>query len=72
MKTARIENNVVVEILVPIVGFQIEQCFHADILAQCVSVAEDVMVGDTYTPPVIQTPAVETPVVEETTPTVTE
>lgn len=45
MKTARIENNVVVEILVPVGNFQIEQCFHADILAQCETVLSDVQIG---------------------------
>jgi hypothetical protein len=45
MKTARIENNVVVEILVPVGNFQIEQCFHADVLAQCESVEDDVQTG---------------------------
>jgi len=45
MKTARIENGVVVEILVPVGNFQIEQCFHADILAQCEKVEDNVQAG---------------------------
>ena len=42
MKTARIVNNKVVEILVPITGFRIEDCFHPEILAACEQVEDDV------------------------------
>jgi hypothetical protein len=45
MKTARIQNNVIVEILVPVAGFQIEQCFHVDVLAQCQTVEDNVQIG---------------------------
>ena len=45
MKTARIQNNKVVEILVPIAGFTIDQCFHPDILATCEQVEDDVQVN---------------------------
>ena len=58
---ARIQNGVVVEILTPISGFTIEQCFHPEILAQCVDLFEGIKVGDVYPP-----------IVEETTTTVTE
>lgn len=49
---ARIHNGVVVEILVPIPGFTIEDCFHPSILDLCVDVG-DLKVGDVY-PPVEQ------------------
>ena len=55
---ARIQNNIVVEILVPIAGFRIEDCFHPDILAQCVDVTEGMQVGDAY-PPVVEETIVE-------------
>ena len=42
MKTARIQNNVVAEILVPISGFTLDQCFHPTILAACEQVEDDV------------------------------
>lgn len=42
MKTARIQNNVVAEILVPVEGFTIDQCFHPSILAQCEQVEDEV------------------------------
>ena len=45
MKTARIQNNVVVEILVPVEGFTIDQCFHPSVLAQCEEVADEVQVN---------------------------
>jgi hypothetical protein len=64
---ARIQNGFVVEILTPVSGFTVDQCFHPDIIAQCVDVSEGMKVGDVY-PPVVE----ETPAVEETTPTVTE
>lgn len=46
---ARIQNGYVVEILQAIPGFTIEQCYHPDILAQCVD-AGDLKVGDAYPP----------------------
>jgi len=45
MKTARIQNNVVAEILVPVAGFTIDQCFHPSILAQCQTVEDEVQVN---------------------------
>jgi hypothetical protein len=42
MKTARIQNNKVVEILVPVAGFTIDQCFHPEILAACEQIEDDV------------------------------
>ena len=54
---ARIHNGHVVEILTPIEGFKIEDCFHADVLDQCVD-AGDLKIGDKY-PPDIQVEPVE-------------
>ena len=62
---ARIIDGVVAEILVPVSGFTVEQCFHPDILAQCVDVPDSMQVGDVY-PPVVEETSVETPV--ETSP----
>jgi hypothetical protein len=45
MKYARVENNTVVEILTPIPGFTIDQCFHADILTNVVPVDDTVQPG---------------------------
>ncbi len=42
MKTARIQNNIVVEILTPIDGYRIEDCFHPEILAACEQVEDEV------------------------------
>jgi hypothetical protein len=42
---ARIVNNTVVEILKPVDGHRIEDCFHPDILAQCVDFTEGMQVG---------------------------
>jgi hypothetical protein len=42
---ARIVNDTVVEILTPISGFSIEQCFHPSILAQCVDLEHGMQVG---------------------------
>ena len=44
MKTARIQNNVVAEILVPVEGFTIDQCFHPSVLLQCQEVEDEVQV----------------------------
>ena len=64
---ARIQNNKVVEILVPIAGYRIEDCFHPDILAQCVDVTDGMQVGDTY-PPVVEEVVEETPPEEPSAP----
>lgn len=45
MKTARIQNNVVAEILVPVEGFTLDQCFHPSILTQCQQVEDEVQAG---------------------------
>lgn len=42
---ARINNGTVIEVLKPISGFDITDCFHPDILAGCVEVADDVQQG---------------------------
>lgn len=55
MKTARIFNGIVVEILTPIEGFALSECFHPSILAASVSVPDEVMPGDAW-PPVEPTP----------------
>lgn len=44
-KMARIIDGRVDEIIVPIEGFTIEECFHPDVLTQYVSVADDVQPG---------------------------
>lgn len=64
---ARIVNGVVAEILVPIANFSIEDCFHPDILAQCVDVTDGMQVGDTY-PPVVEEVVEETPPEEPSAP----
>ena len=45
MKTARIQNNVVAEILTPVEGFTLDQCFHPSILIQCEQVEDEVQVN---------------------------
>ena len=45
MKTARIQNNVVAEILTPVEGFTLDQCFHPSVLAQCEQVENEVQVN---------------------------
>jgi len=45
MKYARVHNNVVVEILTPVDGFSIEDCFHPDILDKTITVGSDVEQG---------------------------
>jgi len=62
---ARIVNGTVAEILTPIAGYRIEDCFHPDILSQCVDVTEGMQVGDAYPPAVEE---VVTEVGEETPP----
>lgn len=64
---ARIHNDVVIEILTPVSGFTVEECFHRDLLDACAQVDSDVQVGwlrqedGTFTPPAVP---VEAPVVE--------
>lgn len=45
MKMARIIDGVVNTVIVPIDGFTIEDCFHPDVLALYVTVADDVQPG---------------------------
>jgi hypothetical protein len=45
MKMARITDGVVGDVIVPIEGFSIEECFHPDVLALYVTVADDVQPG---------------------------
>jgi hypothetical protein len=45
MKTARIQNNTVAEILVPVEGFTLDQCFHPSIINQCQEVEDEVQAG---------------------------
>lgn len=42
---ARIIDGKIAEILVPVDGFSVEECFHSSVLAQCVDVADDVQAG---------------------------
>lgn len=42
---ARITDGVVGDVIVPIEGFSIEECFHPDVLAQYTTVADDVQPG---------------------------
>ncbi len=39
---ARIINGIVGEILTPIDGFSIEDCFHPQLIAMCIDVADEV------------------------------
>jgi len=76
MKTVRIADGKVVEILDPIPGFTLAECFHPSVLAACVAVEDSVSVGDDWPPPVVEPVAesVAEPVVEPVaeTPIVTE
>lgn len=68
MKTARIVNGKIAEILNPIPGFTLSECFHPDILSQCKQVADEAQVGDDYVA-LVETPVeipVETPTQGET------
>ena len=48
MKYARIQNNAVVEICVPIQGFTIDQCFHPNLVDQMIPCGPEVQSGWTY------------------------
>lgn len=67
MAYARIFDKTVIEILQPIPGFTAEQCFHRDLLAQCVQVGGDVQPGwvqqedGTFADPAVILPAKEAP-----------
>jgi hypothetical protein len=78
---SRLVDNVIVEILQPVVGFKIEDCFHPDLLSRCIDTPDGAVVGwilqedgtyqdaegnTVYTPPVVIEPeAAEEPAVEE-------
>lgn len=47
----RVVDGIIVEVLKPVTGFSIEQCFHEDILAQCEDAYGEANVGDKYDPP---------------------
>lgn len=65
---ARIINGIVGEILTPIDGFSIEDCFHPQLIAMCVDVADEVQVGwvqqedGSFAAPVVVAPVEEAPV----------
>ncbi len=65
---ARLFDGKIVEILNPVAGFSIEECFHSSILSQCVDVADDAQVGDDYVAPIapVVGETAEATVVEET------
>lgn len=48
MAYARIQDNTVAEIVKPVDGFSIQQCFHPDLLKNIVSCSEEVKVGWSY------------------------
>lgn len=62
---ARMNGNVVAEVLKPIDGFDIADCFHPDVLVGCVSCDDDVQPGWIVTEDGFAAPAVEEPVAEE-------
>lgn len=66
---ARIIDGKIAEILVPVAGFSVEECFHSSILAQCVDVADEAQVDDVYIPPTPVQPTVEAPAETPTEPT---
>jgi hypothetical protein len=70
MKTVRVNDGIIVEVLTAPSGFSLSACFHPDILAHCVEVPDEAQVGDTYTPAVVEEASVvvETPVTEEAPP----
>ena len=48
MAYARIQGNAVVEILKPVDGFSIQQCFHPELLKNAISCPDEVQVGWSY------------------------
>lgn len=71
MKTVRVDNGIIVEVLTTHSGFSLSECFHPSILAQTIQVADDVQIGDPVPVPVVEEAVVEeAPMVEETPPTV--
>lgn len=63
-KMARITDGVVGDVIVPIDGFKIEECFHPDLLAQYVAVDGDVQPGWIVTEDGIVAPEPEAPAEE--------
>lgn len=63
-KMARITDGVVGDVIVPIQGFRIEECFHPDLLAQYVVVDDDVQPGWIVTEDGIVAPEPEAPAEE--------
>lgn len=61
---ARITDGVVGDVIVPIQGFRIEECFHPDLLAQYVAVSGDVQPGWIVTEDGIVAPEPEAPAEE--------
>jgi hypothetical protein len=63
---AQIINGKIAEILVPVAGFSLEECFHPSVLAQCTDVADEAQVGwvqqedGSFAAPIVEAPA-ETP-----------
>ena len=61
---ARITDGIVGDVIVPIDGFRIEECFHPDLLAQYVAVDGDVQPGWIVTEDGIVAPEPEAPAEE--------
>ena len=57
MTYARISENTIIELLQPVPGFKVEECYHRDLLAACVQVNDDAEPGwvrqedGTFAPP---------------------
>lgn len=70
MAYARIQDNKVVEIIQPIPGFPLDQCYHPDLVKNMVGCGPEVQHSWTYDSETGQftAPVVEEPVVEETPP----
>jgi hypothetical protein len=68
---ARMNGNVVMEVLKPIDGFDIADCFHPDVLVGCVPCANDVQPGWVQTADGFAAPEPE-PEPEEEAPPATE
>ena len=65
---ARITDGVVGDVIVPLEGFTIEECFHPDVLALYVTVADDVQPGWIVTEDGIVAPNPPEPEPEEEAP----
>jgi len=77
MRYGRIVDNAVLEIVTPIEGFMIEDCFVPEIVATLTLISDDVQIGwikqddDSFVDPTAEvvTPVVEEPAAEEPAPT---